>query len=104
MKIEIKTQDGVCPAYVSKPSGEGPWPGALVLMDGIGIRPAMLEIGEKVATYGFYVLLPDLYGRAGPYEPMDAKEIFTRPDAIKILREKFFVHASGDKIRRDMPA
>jgi carboxymethylenebutenolidase len=87
MKIEIKTTDGVCPAYVSKPSGQGPWPAALVLMDGIGIRPAMLEIGEKLATHGFYVLLPDLYWRAGPYEPLDAKAIFTNPEGIKMLRE-----------------
>jgi carboxymethylenebutenolidase len=30
-------------------------------MDGLGIRPTMLELGERLATYGYYVLLPDLF-------------------------------------------
>lgn len=49
-KIEIKTRDGVCPAYVYRPPGSGPWPGVLVYMDGPGIRPAVLELGERLAT------------------------------------------------------
>jgi carboxymethylenebutenolidase len=60
-KIEIKTRDGGCPSYVYRPEGKGPWPGVLVFMDGIGIRPAMLELGEGLATHGYFVLLPDLF-------------------------------------------
>jgi dienelactone hydrolase len=52
-------------------------------MDGVGIRPAMLAIGERLASHGYYVLLPDLFYRAGPYEPMDPKEVFTNPDKRK---------------------
>lgn len=63
-KIEISTRDGVCPAYVYRPPGSGPWPGVLVYMDGPGIRPAVLELGERLATYGYFVLLPDLFYRA----------------------------------------
>jgi len=59
--IEIQTKDGTCPCYASRPSGAGPWPGVLVYMDGLGIRPAMLEIGERLATYGYFALLPDLF-------------------------------------------
>jgi carboxymethylenebutenolidase len=103
MRVDITTGDGTCPSYVFRPSGAGPWPAVLVFMDGVGIRPAMLEIGERLATYGFFVLLPDLFYRHGPYEPMDAKSIFTNPEKIKELREKFFVHAAPDKILRDVP-
>ena len=72
-KIDIQTRDGLCPAYVYRPAGKGPWPGVLVFMDGLAIRPAMLELGERLATYGYFVLLPDLFYRSGPYEPMDPK-------------------------------
>jgi carboxymethylenebutenolidase len=88
-KIEIATRDGKCPSYVFRPSGSGPWPAVLVFMDGIGIRPAMLELGERLATHGYFVLLPDLFYRSGPYEPMDAKAIFSDPEARKVLAAKF---------------
>jgi carboxymethylenebutenolidase len=89
-KIEIATKDGSCPGYVYRPSGRGPWPAVLVFMDGLGIRPAMLELGERLATCGYLVLLPDLYYRAGPYEAMDPKAVFSDPEIRKVLTDKFF--------------
>lgn len=103
-KIEIRTPDGVCPAYVYRPDGEGPWPAVLVFMDGLGIRPAMLEIGERLAENGYYVLLPDLFYRSGPYEPMDPKTVFSDPEQRKILFEKFFGPASPANVMSDTQA
>lgn len=34
-------------------------------MDGLGIRPALFEIGERIASFGYTVLLPDLFYRWG---------------------------------------
>src|SRR5690242_13895358 len=65
-EIEITTRDGRCRSYAYRPADRGPWPAVLVYMDGIGIRPAMLELGERLATYGWFVLLPDLFYRSGP--------------------------------------
>jgi carboxymethylenebutenolidase len=76
----------------------------IVFMDGIGIRPAMLEVGERLAKEGYFVLLPDLYYRAGPYEPMNAKTVFSDPEQLKVLREKYFPHVSQAKIMSDVPA
>jgi carboxymethylenebutenolidase len=103
-KIEIATKDGVCPSYEFRPTGTGPWPGVLVFMDGLGIRPAMLEVGERLATHGYFVLLPDLFYRAGPYEPMNARTVFSDPEQVKILREKFFAHATQALIMSDTEA
>src|ERR1700722_15213309 len=101
-RIEIKTRDGICASYVYRPaSGGGPWPAVLVFMDGLGIRPAMLELGERLATFGYYVLLPDLFYRSGPYEPMDPHSVFTDPAKRKVLMEKFFAHATQDNIMSD---
>lgn len=103
-EIEIKTQDGACRSYVYRPAGSGPWPAVLVYMDGIGIRPAMLEVGEKLASYGYFVLLPDLFYRSGPYQPMDPAEVFGNPDKRKVLMEKFFAFATPAHVMSDTRA
>ena len=68
--VDITTEDGVCPAHVFHPPGTGHWPAVLFYMDGLGIRPALFEIGERLAAHGYYVILPDLYYRGGPYAPL----------------------------------
>jgi carboxymethylenebutenolidase len=103
-KIEIKTRDGLCPCYIYRPAGAGPWPAVLVFMDGPGIRPAMLQLGERLASHGYFVLLPDLFYRAGPYEPMEPKTLFSDPEKRKVLMEKFFPAAASANVMADMPA
>ena len=103
-KVEIETKDGTCPSYVYRPTGSGPWPAVLIFMDGLGIRPAMLEIGERLATYGYFVLLPDLFYRSGRYEPMDPHVVFADPDQRKTLMERFFALATPANIMSDTHA
>jgi carboxymethylenebutenolidase len=45
-------------------------------MDGLGIRPVLQEMAQRIADAGFVVLLPDLFYRAGSYEPLDPKAVF----------------------------
>ncbi len=108
MRIEIATRDGLAPSYVFRPRpegpGNGPWPAVLVFMDGIGIRPAMLAIGERLATYGYFVLLPDLYYRSGAYAPMNAQTVFTDPEQRKILMERFMSKATLPALMSDTEA
>ena len=78
-RIQIATRDGRCPASVFHPDGPGPWPAVLVFMDGLGIRPAMLELGERLARHGYYVLLPDSFYRSGPMSRWDPHTVFTDP-------------------------
>ena len=33
-------------------------------------------MGERLARHGYFVLLPDLFWRAGPYAPINVKEVF----------------------------
>lgn len=103
-KVEIETRDGVCPSYVFQPEAGGPFPGVLVFMDGLGIRPAMLEVGERLATHGYFVLLPDLFYRSGPYEPMDPHTTFRDPEKRKVLMEKFFAPATPANVMSDTRA
>lgn len=71
-EISLPTQDGAARAFAFRPDqGSGPWPAAIILMDAPAIRPALFEMGERLAQAGYYVLLPDLFWRAGPYPPLD---------------------------------
>lgn len=99
--ITIPTRDGNAPAYVFRPEGAGPWPGVLVFMDGLGIRPAVLEKGDRLAKLGYVVLMPDLFYRSGPYEPMDPIKVFATDEGRKELSEKFFAPASSANIMSD---
>lgn len=104
-RIEITTTDGICPSYVFRPAvGSGPWPAVLMYMDGVGIRPAMLDLGVRLSKSGYFVLLPDLFYRSGPYEAMDARTVFTDPEQRKRLVEKFSSLISNTKIMADTSA
>jgi len=82
----IQTTDGECPTSVFTPvSGDGPWPAVIFYMDGLGIRPVLLEMGQRLADAGFVVLLPDLFYRAGAYDPLDAKAVFASSEGRKSL-------------------
>jgi carboxymethylenebutenolidase len=84
--VVISTADGECPTSVFTPaSGTGPWPATILYIDGLGIRPTLFEMGQRLADAGFVVLLPDLFYRAGPYGPLDAKAVFASGDARKAL-------------------
>lgn len=84
--ITIETADGHCPAHLFRPEGEGPWPGVLFFMDGIGIRPALFDMGERLASHGYLVLLPDLFYRSGPYTAPDPAKLF----ADQAVRDAWF--------------
>jgi len=95
--LTIRTEDGDCPTHLFTPeTGAGPWPAILVMMDGLGIRPALLDMGQRLADAGYIVLLPDLFYRAGPYGPFDPKEIFGTPDGFARIGPLF---ASTDPAR-----
>lgn len=100
-QIEITTDDGVCPAWVY---GDEAAPSVLMYMDGIGMRPAIRELGETLAGKGYRVLLPDLFYRMGPYEAPVPAKLFGDPDT----RNAWFARARGamgqDKCMRDTKA
>jgi carboxymethylenebutenolidase len=82
--VSIPTADGLCPAHVLTPDGPGPWPAAILYGDAGGMRPAMVDMGRRLADGGHVVLLPDLYYRFGPYAPLVPREVFAG-DARAIL-------------------
>jgi carboxymethylenebutenolidase len=104
-KVTIQTRDGRSETSIFKPStGGGPWPAVLFYMDGRGIRPALFEMGERLASAGYYVLLPDLFYRAGPYEAPPANIFSSDPDARQRWIAKYMSTASQANVRSDTEA
>jgi carboxymethylenebutenolidase len=80
--VDIRTPEGTMPTYIVRPEADGPWPTALMLMDGLSLRPALRDMASRLATAGYYVALPYLYYRSGPY-----REFSTEPEDVKVRRE-----------------
>lgn len=103
-EVQIQTKDGTCRSFFFKPAGDGPWPAILVYMDGPGIRPAIKELAERLSGYGYAVLLPDLFYRAGPYDPVDPKVVFGNPQLREAHRERFMNPTTPERVMADTEA
>ena len=60
--VEIKTPDGVCNAAFIHPT-TGSHPGVLIWSDAFGLRPALREMGRRLAAEGYSVLAPNPFYR-----------------------------------------
>ena len=78
--VELKTPDGVMATRTFHPASGGPHPAVMMFQDGIGVRPALIEIASRIASNGYFVALPNLFYRAGAYAPFDGATVFRDPD------------------------
>jgi carboxymethylenebutenolidase len=63
--LDITTKDGAMETFVCHPERGGPYPAIFVMMDAPGIREELRDMARRLASVGYYVLLPNLYYRAG---------------------------------------
>jgi carboxymethylenebutenolidase len=77
---EIESEDGTIGTYVVRPDGEGPFPVVLFLMDAPGKRPLLHRMADRIASNGYFVMLPNLYYRTTPSFELDfaSRESFQR--------------------------
>src|SRR3979409_2640614 len=61
--LDIPTRDGAIETFVCHPERGGPYPPVLFLMDAPGIREELYDMARRLATVGYYGLLPNLYYR-----------------------------------------
>jgi carboxymethylenebutenolidase len=85
--VDIKTPDGTCDGYMSCPEGKGPFPAVLFYMDGIGIRPVLYEMADRLAKNGYYVLPPNMFYRGGRAPPIVVAEVL-KPENRAALMER----------------
>ena len=63
--LDIATKDGAMETFIVHPDRGGPHPAVFLLMDAPGVREELRDMARRLATCGYYVLLPNLYYRAG---------------------------------------
>src|SRR3954465_14771838 len=67
-QIAIPTKDGHTATFIAHPERGGPFPIILFFMDAPAIREELRDMARRIATGGFYVMLPNLYYRRGVME------------------------------------
>ncbi len=70
-EVAIETGEGAMGTFVVHPEGAGPWPLVLFLMDAPGKRPLLHAMAKRLASLGYYVMLPNLYYRVTPNFELD---------------------------------
>ena len=79
-EVQISAPDGVIDAFAAHPDGPGPVPAVILYMDAPGIRDELRDFTRRIATQGYYCLLPDLYYRVGA---LRFSTIVPRPEATR---------------------
>jgi len=79
-QLDIPTRDGATTTFITHPERGGPHPVILFYMDAPAIREELRDMARRLASVGYYVMLPNMYYRSGVMElgpltgpDMDAK-------------------------------
>jgi len=99
---EIATADGRMEAFITHPQEDGPFPAVIVFMDVFGLREELFDVARRVATVGYYAIVPDFHYRQGRLRiTLPAGK---RPWALADLdsREEQRARAAGKALTNDM--
>jgi carboxymethylenebutenolidase len=89
--IEIQAPDGVAEAYLAGVDGK---PGVLFYIDAIGLRPQIEQMADRIASWGYVVLAPNVFYRDGRAADLAPQVDLREPGA----REAFFASGVGDRV------
>jgi carboxymethylenebutenolidase len=83
--VAIKMADGVCDAAFIHPA-TGSHPGVLIWTDAFGLRPAMRDIGKRLAAEGYSVLVPNPFYRVAKAPVFDNASSFNFQDQAEMAK------------------
>ena len=73
--VDIRTQDGLMNTLVFHPDRPGPHPVVIHYMDSVGVREELADMCRRLASVGYFVLLPNLYYRKVRSVDLDADRL-----------------------------
>ena len=114
-QADLRTSAGAMGTFVCAPERHGPHPLVLFFMDAPGIREELRDMARRLATVGYYVLLPNLYYREGVEELFTGKSPVSRErmfelmnaltiDAVQCDVDALLAFAAADPAAADGPA
>ena len=95
-QIDIPTKDGKTTTFITHPERGGPFPVILFYMDAPAIREELRDMARRLATSGYYVMLPNMYYRSGVMElgPITARSERARAQA-DVRADGLAQHSAG---------
>lgn len=72
--VVLDTGEGSMPTWVYCPEIPGSHPLVMYLMDAPSIRPALHDMASRLATAGYYVMMPYLFYRGGPFREFGSSD------------------------------
>ena len=103
-RVDIPTPDGVVDSYTFRPSSDSPSPAVIVYMDAFGIRPDLASMAQRLADAGFFVIVPNLYYRHGPFAPFDPRRVFGGDEPERLRFRAMIDSIDNTMIMRDTEA
>lgn len=104
--IEIETPDGLAEAYVARPDDDE-HPGVLFFMDAIGLRPRIEEMADRIASWGYVVMAPNLFYRDGEVASLAPTADLRVPGNREAFFKAAMPRAQGmgpDRVKPDLAA
>ena len=114
-EMRVATPDGEMTTFVAHPDGDGPFPIAVLYMDGVGYRDQIKTNARRFAADGYYCVAPDLFYRSGEKLTFDFSRMSdeayrarlmsivasVKPDAVVADTEAIFDAIAEDVSRPD---
>jgi len=84
--VTVTTPDGAADAVLLHPQGKKSWPAVLIWTDIMGLRPVFREIGRRLASQGYVVLVPNPFYRTAKAADITAMGLsFAQPEGREKL-------------------
>jgi carboxymethylenebutenolidase len=86
-QVEISTADGTIDALLVRPETTEGLPGVIDLTDGLGLRPAFVDLSKRIAERGYVVLTPNIFYRITKPPAFEFEPDFSTERTMSRFRE-----------------
>jgi carboxymethylenebutenolidase len=85
VKVRLMGSQKPYDGYLARPSGAGPFPGIIVIMEWWGVNDQIMKVADRLAAEGYVALVPDLYHGRVATDPEKAHELMRGLDPAEAL-------------------